>query len=362
MISNDDNSVPKGLKIAGAWSWRLIALFGAIAVFIFLFIQVKIAAIPFLIAILITALVTPLSNWLQRHRWPKGIAVVTSLVALVVVIGGLLFVAIQQIVRAFPDLKKRGFESFESLKTFLSGEPFNISANDINNIGSSLVQAVQDNSGLITTGISSVGLTAAHVFAGVFLVIFAVIFMLLDGKNVWKWTTRLFPKEAQSTIDGAGKASWVTLTNFVKSQVAVAGVDAVGIGLGAFLLQIPLAIPIAAIVFLGSFVPVVGAVVTGSLAVIIALIFNGWVVALIMLGVVLLVQLLEGHILQPFLIGKAVKIHPLAIVFAVAIGSIIAGIPGALFAVPFVAVLNTMVGYIRGNQKAIALAKQHPKV
>ena len=174
--------------------------------------------------------------------------------------------------------------------------------------------------------------------------------MLLDGKNIWKWTTRLFPKKAQPTIDGAGKASWVTLTSFVKSQVAVAGVDAIGIGIGALILQIPLAIPIAGIVFLGSFVPVVGAIVTGALAVIVALIFNGWLPAAIMLGVVLLVQQLEGHILQPFLIGKAVKIHPLAIVFSVAIGSLLGGIPGALFAVPFVAVLNTMVSYIIGKR------------
>ena len=347
MAYNENDSVPKGLKIAGAWSWRLLALFGALAIFIFIFIQIKVVAIPFLIAILITALVTPFSNWLQKHRWPKGLAVVTSLVGLVVIIGGLLFIAVHQIIKAFPGLKEQAIVSFDALKVFLSGEPFNINTADLNNVGTEIVKTVQENSGLITTGLSSVGITAGHVVAGLFLTIFAVIFMLLDGRNIWQWTTRLFPKKAQATIDGAGTSSWITLTNFVKSQVAVAAVDAFGIGLGAFLLQIPLAIPIAAVVFLGSFIPVVGAVVTGILAVIIALIFNGWVIALIMLGVVLLVQLLEGHILQPFLIGKAVKIHPIAIVFAVAIGSILAGIPGALFAVPFVAVLNTMVSYIK---------------
>jgi len=346
MAYNEDNSVSVGLKIAGAWSWRILVLCGVIAVFIFIFIQIKVVAIPFLVAILITALVTPFSNRLQKYKWPKGLAVITSLVGLVVIIGGLLFVAMQQIIKALPDLKNQAIISFDALKLFLSGEPFNINAADINAIGTDLAKTVQENSGLITSGLSSVGTTAGHVFAGIFLVVFAVIFMLLDGKNIWKWTTRLFPKKAQATIDGAGTSSWATLTNFVKSQVLVAGVDAFGIGLGAFLLQVPLAIPIAAVVFLGSFIPVVGAVVTGILAVIIALIFKGWVVALIMLGVVLVVQLVEGHVLQPFLIGKSVKVHPIAIVFAVAIGSILAGIPGALFAVPFVAVLNTMVSYI----------------
>lgn len=350
MAYKDDDSVPTGLKIAGAWSWRLLALAGVIAVFIFLFIQIKVVAIPFLVAVLITALVTPLSQWLQKHKWPKWAAVVASLVGLIVFVGGLLFVVSRQIVQAFPQLRDKAIESFDALVMFLSGEPFNISATDLGDIGNGLVQTVQANSGLITSGITSVGTTAGHVLAGLFLTIFAVIFMLLDGKNIWKWVTRLFPKKARATIDGAGKSSWQTLTSFVKSQVAVAGVDAVGIGLGALILGVPLAIPIAAVVFLGSFIPVVGAIVTGILAVLIALLFNGWVTALIMLGVVLLVQQLEGHVLQPFLIGKAVKIHPLAIVFAVAVGTLLAGIPGALFAVPFVAVVNTMVSYIAGRK------------
>ena len=178
------------------------------------------------------------------------------------------------------------------------------------------------------------------------LTIFAIIFLLYDGKNIWKWFTKLIPRTSRQKFDEAGHKGWRTLTGFVKSQVMVAGVDALGIGLGALLLGVPLAIPIALIVFLGSFIPIVGAIITGMIAVSLALIFNGWLIALIMLGVVLLVQFFEGHVLQPFLIGKAVKVHPLAIVFAVAAGSLLAGIPGALFAVPVVAVLNVMLGHI----------------
>jgi predicted PurR-regulated permease PerM len=126
----------------------------------------------------------------------------------------------------------------------------------------------------------------------------------------------------------------------------VASIDALGIGLGAFFLGLPLVIPISVLVFLGSFIPVVGAVVTGALAVFVALIYNGWVTAVIMLGIVLLVQQIEGHVLQPLIMGTAVKVHPLAVVLAVAAGSLLAGIPGALFAVPLVAVLNVMVSYI----------------
>jgi predicted PurR-regulated permease PerM len=178
------------------------------------------------------------------------------------------------------------------------------------------------------------------------ITLFATLFMLIDGKGIWSWVVRIFPRRARAAVDGAGKAGWTTLGNFVKVQILVASIDAVGIGLGAALLQVPLAFQIAVLVFLGSFIPIVGAVATGAVAVAIALVYNGWPIALAMLGVVLLVQQIEGHVLQPLIMGTAVKVHPLAVVLVVAAGSMLAGIAGALFAVPVAAVLNVMVHYI----------------
>jgi len=154
------------------------------------------------------------------------------------------------------------------------------------------------------------------------------------------------PRRSRAAINGAGEAGWSTLRNFVRVQILVATIDAIGIATGAFLLGVPLAIPIGILVFLGSFVPFVGAIVTGALAVFVALVFNGWVIALLMLGVVLLVQQIEGHVLQPLIMGTAVKVHPLGVVVAVATGSLLAGIPGALFAVPIAAVANVMILYV----------------
>ena len=190
------------------------------------------------------------------------------------------------------------------------------------------------------------GSTVTELFAGVLLTLFSTLFILIDGKGIWSWIVRVFPRRARAALDGAGKAGWLTLQNFIKVQILVATIDAIGIGAGAAILQLPLAIPIAVLVFFGSFIPVIGAVATGALAVFIALVYNGPVIALIMLGGVLLVQQLEGHVLQPLVMGSAVKVHPLAVVFAVAAGSYIAGIPGALFAVPIVAVVNVMVNYV----------------
>ena len=175
---------------------------------------------------------------------------------------------------------------------------------------------------------------------------------------------RLFPKKARLAVDGSGIAGWVTLTTFVKVQIFVAAVDAVGIGLFAFFLGLPLVIPIAVAVFLGSFIPVVGAVLTGIIAVFVALVYNGPIAALIMLGGVLLVQQLEGHVLQPLVMGTAVKVHPLAVVLAVAGGGFLAGIPGALFAVPLVATVNVMIKYVASgswrSDPAPSLKGVHP--
>jgi predicted PurR-regulated permease PerM len=344
-----NDSIPPRLQYLAGMSWRILAVLGLIAVFIFMVMQLSIIVIPFLVAILITALLYPAVQWLVSKGVKRGLAVAMSLVGLIVVIAGMLFLVTTQIRSAYPELRDRFGVFLNEGKAVLSREPFNIDTQNLSDITQQAISYAQANSSTLLSGLSSAGSTAGHIGAGIFLAFFAVIFLLIDGKNIWRWVANLFPRANRTKFLEAGNKGWRTLIGFVKSQVAVAGVDAVGIGLGALLLQVPLAIPIAVMVFLGSFIPVVGAVVTGLLAVVLALIFNGWLAALLMLGVVLLVQFAEGHILQPFLIGKAVKIHPLAIVFAVAIGTLLAGIPGALFAVPTVAVLNVMISHLLGR-------------
>jgi len=355
--STNDHSHP--LDKAAGWSWRFLVIAGFIAALIFIIIQLKVIVIPFLVALLVTALLFPLVARLQSKGVRRGLAVAFSLLLLAVVVSGLVFIVAKQVSSAYPELRDRFETSIDGVGTVLSSAPFNISSKDLDAYAASVTTAIQDNSQVLATGVlSSVGSTAGHVFAGIFLAFFAVIFLLLDGRNIWKWFVGLLPRTSRNKVLEAGYSGWNTLISFVKSQIIVAGVDAVGIGIGAFILQIPLAIPIAVMVFLGSFIPVIGAVITGSIAVILALVFNGWPAALIMLGIVLVVQLIEGHVLQPFLIGKAVKVHPLAIVFAVAIGSLLAGIPGALFAVPVVAVINVMTAKLLDKSTPVSANKR----
>lgn len=350
-----DAVVPPSLRIAGAYSWRILLVVAVVGVVIFVISQLKDIVVPFMIAILVAALLVPLVNFLVRHRWPRALAVALAMVGTIAIVGGLIFVIVQQIRSGYPDLQKRSLVAYDDFKDFLANSPLQLDDKQIQGYIDQAFAAIQKDSQVLVSGALSVGTTAGHVLAGLLLVLFATLFILIDGKGIWAWIVRLFPRRSRSALDGSGKAGWVTLTTFVKVQIFVAAVDAIGIGVGAWILGLvfggfPLVIPIAIAVFLGSFIPVVGAVLTGTIAVFVALVYLGPFPALLMVGIVLLVQQVEGHILQPLVMGSAVKVHPLAVVFAVAAGSFLAGIPGALFAVPVIAVANVMVKYIAAGQ------------
>jgi predicted PurR-regulated permease PerM len=350
-----EEALPLGIRIAGAWSWRILAIIAVITVFIYLVITLRAIVVPFMIAILLAALLVPFVQFLVRHGWPKALAVALAEIGLLAVVAGLVVLVVLQVRGGFADLQKQSTIAFDNFKHYLLISPLHLTESDINAYLGAAWSALQKDSQALVSGAVSFGTTAGHVFAGLLLTLFATLFMLIDGVGIWAWVVRLFPKGARRAIDGSGHAGWVTLTNFVRVQILVAFVDAVGIGLGAWIVGLfsggfPLVIPIAIAVFLGSFIPVVGAVFTGVLAVFVALIYLNPIAALVMLGVVILVQQIEGHVLQPFIMGSAVKVHPLAVVFAVAAGGFLAGIPGALFAVPVIATLNVMVNYVASGQ------------
>jgi predicted PurR-regulated permease PerM len=338
--------VPPAMQVAGAWAWRILVVVAALAALLWVVAQFSLVVIPLLIAVILSALLVPFKNYLVRHHWPRWLAIVVPMLTVFVIIGALGLLVTSQISSGYDDLKAQSTASYNLFIDTLKNGPLHLTDDQINSYIGQAWTAIQNDSSALFRGALSLGSTVGHVLTGVLLVLFSTLFILIDGKGIWNWLVRVFPKRARAAVDGAGLSGWNTLQSFIKVQILVAFVDAVGIGLGAFILQVPLAIPIAVLVFLGSFIPVVGAVLTGALAVFIALIYNGWVVALIMLGVVLLVQQIEGHVLQPLVMGTAVKVHPLAVVLAVAGGSIIAGIPGAFFAVPFIAVLNVMIKYV----------------
>ena len=333
-------AIPAGLQIAGSYAWRLLAIAAVVGVLVWLVIQFKILVVPLLVAILITALVWPFFTWLQRRGVPKWMAIATTVLGTLAVITALVWLVSWQISAQWDDVTTKAGETVQAFRQFLIDGPLHLSTAQIDQLLDDGIAQLQEQAGALINGVLAFGSTVGHVAAGALLALFALLCLLADGPRIWSWTTRLFPRRARHAVDQAGRNGWQTLINYAKTQITVATIDAVGIGAGAFLLGVPLAIPIAVTVFLGSFVPVVGAIVTGALAVLIALLYNGVWVAVAMLAVVLIVQQVEGHVLQPLIMGAAVNVHPLAVIMAVAGGSMLAGIPGALFAVPIVAFIN----------------------
>ena len=339
-------AVPRGLRIATAYSWRLIVVAAAIGIAVWLVIQLKLLVIPLLVGILVTALLWPAFAWMLRHRVPRWLAIVISVVGALAIVAGLVWLVVWQIMRQWDSVRASTVAAVEQFRQYLIDGPMHLSEAQIDDLLGQGFVFLQQQAELLWSGALAIGTTIGHVIAGGVLALFILLCLLADGAGIWRWTLRLFPKKARPAADGAGRAGWVTVVNYARTQLLVATIDAVGIGLGAFLLGVPLAIPVAVLVFLGAFIPIVGAVLTGAVAVFLALVYNGPWIALWMLVVVLGVQQLEGHVLQPLLMGSAVKVHPLAVVLVVAGGAMIAGIPGALFAVPLAAFVNVVWVYV----------------
>ena len=347
-----ERSIPIGVEIAGQWAWRTLAIAGIVAAFFWVVATLKDLVVPFLIALLISALLTPLVSLLRRHHWPKWLAIVTALALLAVVVIGLLVLVTVQVRAGLPLLEKESVQRYADFRTFLRTSALQINESQLDSYIAEAGGYLQKNGSALLSGAVIVGSNAGHLLTGGLLAAFATIFLLIDGSGVWGWTVRLFPRSARAAVNAAGQSSWRTLTTFVRVQIVIAAGDGVGIGLFALFLGLPLVIPLAVVVFLGSFVPVIGAIVTGAFAVVIALVYVGPIQAIVMLVGVLLVHLVEAHVLQPLVMGTAVRVHPLAVVFAVAAGLLIAGIPGALFAVPAVAVLNVAVTSFMNTSRA----------
>ncbi|WP_290655834.1 AI-2E family transporter [Kocuria sp.] len=340
------NMVTAPVRIAAAWSWRILLIIAGVGVVGWLLSHVTTVFIPVLLAALLAGLLSPAVRWLRSKHFPSALAAITVELGLIAVVLGLLVLAGQQMIAGFAQLSDSAVAGFQQLIGMLEDSPLNISTDNINQWLSDIGATLQRNSDAILSGAMTFGSTATNIVTGTIIMLFVLLFFLMDGENIWLFLVKLFPRRSRPAVNGAGRKGWISLAQYVRIQVFVAFVDAVGIGLGAFLLGVPLALPIGVLVFLASFIPIVGAVLTGAVAVLVALVAIGPGTALAMLGVVLLVQQVESNVLQPLVMGKAVALHPVAVFLAVAAGSVLFGIAGALFAVPLMAVLNTIIRYL----------------
>lgn len=345
------DDVSPGMRIAAAWSWRFLAVAAVFSLVVRLVSMVPVVVVPVLIALLLTALLAPLRDRLERLRLPHGLAVLVTILAALIALAGLVALVVVQARSGFSGVGQRTLDAVDDVEAWLQGPPLELTDVQLSDWAERAVDWAQTQASTLASGAVAVGSQVAELFAGALLTLFSLIFLLLDGRRIWGWLLRLLPRRARPAMERGGDAGWRTLSQFVRAQLGVAAINAIGIGIGALALQLPLVIPIAIVVFLGSFVPILGAIVTGALAAVVALLFSGPVAALVMIGVVILVHLLEGHVLQPLILGTAVKVHPLAVVLGVATGLEVAGLAGALFAVPVIATLNAGITAMRARRE-----------
>ncbi|MFE2039969.1 AI-2E family transporter [Streptomyces sp. NPDC059477] len=339
--------VPWGVRVAAEAGWRLLVLAGTLWVLMRVISAVQLVVLAFVAALLMTALLQPTVAALRRYGVPRGPATALTAILGFVVMGLIGWFVTWQVMENIDTLSDQVQDGIEELRRWLLNSPFHVTEAQINDIAANLRDAVGAN----TDEITSVGLAGVTVIVealtGIALAAFCTLFLLYDGRRIWEWALKLVPAAARPGVAGAGPRAWRTLTAYVRGTVVVALIDATFIGLGIYFLDVPMAVPLAVFIFLGAFIPLVGAVISGALAVVVALVTQGVFTGVMTLAVVLAVQQIEGHILQPFILGRAVRVHPLAVVLAVAAGGLVAGIGGAVVAVPLVAVTNTVVGYLR---------------
>ncbi|ORB30189.1 AI-2E family transporter [Mycolicibacterium parafortuitum] len=347
-----DESVSPFVRRAAAWSWRLLVIFAAVLTVLWVVLRLEILVVPVALATIIAALLLPVVDFLDRRGAPRGGAVALVLLTGFSLFGGLLAFVVTQFVEGAPDLVSQVSTSIEGVGRWLTDGPLQVSDQQINQARDTAIEALQSNQEKLTSGALSTAGTLTEIVTGALLVFFTLIFLLHGGRNIFGFVTRIFPVHVRDRVHDAGRAGFRSLIGYVRATFLVAAVDAIGIGVGLAIMGVPLALPLASLVFMGAFIPLVGAVVTGFLAVIVALIAKGWIYALITFGLIIAVQQLEGHVLQPLVMGRAVAIHPLAIVLAIAGGGVLAGIVGALLAVPVLAFLNSAIRVLLADDPA----------
>jgi putative heme transporter len=356
--SGYDDAVPPLIHKGAAWSWRLLVILGFGVAVIWVIARLQVIVVPVALALMVTALMIPAVDFLDRRGAPRGGAVALVLLSGIAIVGGLLSFVVSQFVTGLPGLVDQVTQSIDSTRAWLIEGPAHLSKDQITNAGNSAIEALRNNQAKLTSGALSTAATVTEIITGALLVLFTLIFFLHGGRNIWQFVTRIFPENVQGRVRDAGRAGFQSLIGYVRATFLVALVDAVGIGTGLAIMGVPLALPLASLVFLGAFIPLVGAVVAGFLAVVVALLAKGFVYALITLGLIIAIQQLEGHVLQPLVMGRAVSIHPLAVVLAIAAGAVLAGIVGALLAVPTVAFLNSAIRVLAAREPEAEIQAQ----
>jgi predicted PurR-regulated permease PerM len=342
--------VPDWLRSAAAWSWRLI-LIGLLLYLAFrVATALELVILPMIAALLLTALLHPFAVQLRRRGLPALAATWATVLGVLVVLAGLVLLAVNRVSADYHTLQAEVKHTAHEVIHSLAGAPFHLSSARLAQYYNDLVRFLSQHKTVIAGTVLTGGRIALELATGVVLTFFIMFFLLKDGDRIWHWLVKELPAEPRRRADDAGTAAWGVLVNYMRGTTAVAAIHATFIGLALWLLGVPLLVPLIIAVFIAAYLPLVGIFVAGTVVILVTLGTKGWIAAAIMIGVFVLEGQIEGHLLQPLLIGRIVRLHPLAIILVLAIGGVIGGIAGAIVAVPTAAAITYAWPHLRGKR------------
>jgi predicted PurR-regulated permease PerM len=355
----DENSrVPRWLQTAAGWSWRLLLVGLLIYVSARIASTLRLVVLPCVAALLLTALLQPLTARLKRAGLPAILATWCALLAAVAVIAGLGTLIGVQASTEYSTLAKDVTHSGHQLQAWLAGPPFHISQTRLGQLATNAINVIKAHQSQVAGTVLTGGKYVVEIVAGTVLTLFVGFFLIKDGERIWAWLTGLLSPVRADRADRAGRAAWGVLVPYVRGTVLIAAIHSLVIGLTLWILGVPLVIPLAAVVFLAAFVPLIGILVAGALAIGVTLGTKGVVAAVILLVVFLLENQLDGHLLQPQVVGRILRLHPLAVILVLAVGGVLGGIPGAVVAVPTAAAIARAWPELRRRPDPAAVARR----
>lgn len=338
------HTVPGGLKEAAAWSWRILMVAALVYVAARALSHVPIVTIPFITSLLLAAVLTPVRRWLHvKGRIPHSIAAFIALLIGVTAIVAIFWFIVGQVRNNAPRMIE-GFVSFvEQASVWLRDGPLQMNDEQVAGYADEISAFLTRNQESLVSGALSTLSTLTHLIGGFLLLLLTTFFLLRDGETIWSWTLSLLPRRSRRRLDQVGRAGWHTVGGFVRGQTVIAFLHASTIFVLLWVLHVPMALALSVLIFVASYVPILGMTVAGLFCVIVSLIEHGPGAALVVAIAILVLVQLEAHLLQPLIMAHHVEVHPLGVAIAVLAGTTIGGIAGALFAVPLVAFVNATI-------------------
>jgi len=342
-------ALPGWYRTAAAGSWRLLAIMGAIVATIYALVYLRVIVLPVIIALLLSTLLVPVVGWLQRRGLSSGLATALAMITAVLVLAGIATAVAPSVADQFGELRPRAEQGVREASDVLADPPFNLSRSELNERVDEGLAKLRENSGPLARGVTSGAVLLGEVVTGLIVTVLLTFFFLKDGPQMWAWIVGLFTERRRRDADQLGRRMYSALSGYVRGIALVGLVDAILIGIALLIIGVPLVVPLMIITFFAAFIPLIGAFVAGLVAVLIALVSGGVVDALFVLGAIILVQQVEGHLLYPLLMGRTVHLHPAVIVIALGAGGILAGIVGVFLAVPIAGILSVVLQYVRNR-------------